>query len=303
MLARLRAHPGVRLLADHVTALSDAPTGAVAHTETERIAARWIFDSRLDPRALHQSPGRVLLWQHFHGLRLRIDDGPAFDPACPIYMDLRAHDPEALAFLHVLSEGPAQALIYRIEIGPHARVHARELDDDLQNILGLRRWQVLDHERGILPMTDQRFARRVGPSTLRIGNAGGRLKASSGYALTRILADNRAIAASLARRGHPFDLPREHASLRLLDGVLLEIIGRDPPLGAALLAGLFARCDAPTILRFLDEEVGLREILRIMMAMPHKPLLAWTGLRRALAWLRRPRAMALPASRPAQIRQ
>lgn len=292
LLAELRASPRVAVRVGRVEALASTEVGAEVEVNGERLAADLVFDSRLDPRAIHPRAGRVLLWQRFHGARVRAEQA-RFDPSCATFMDLRATRGAELAFLNVLPEDERTALVYRVEIAERGVVRSAELDADLRELCGLERWQVLAQERGVLPMGDLPFARRAGPRVLRIGNAGGRLKDSSGYAFTRILADNRAILDSLARRGHPFDLPTSPLRYRFLDAVLLAVLRDAPQLGPEIFAALFAR-PAPQVLRFLDERASLGDLLAIMLAMPHKPRMAWTALGRALAWLRSPGARALP---------
>src|SRR5690606_2249554 len=171
------------------------------------------FDSRLDPVQLHAAPGRVLAWQRFCGLRIETERplcDLGFDLDRAHFMDLRPSTAEQFAFFNLLPERADAALIYRVEIAAEPTVAGLEerLEHELHALLGSPRYRTLGHERGILPLSDQPWLRRVGASVLRIGIAGGRLKPSSGYAFTRILADNQAIIASLRTHDHPFALPR-----------------------------------------------------------------------------------------------
>lgn len=293
--ARLREH-GVELRRGWVEQLHDMPDGVeLVDPNGERLVARFAFDSRLDPVHLHAAPGRVLAWQRFCGLRIETDE-PCFDLDRAHFMDLRPSTAEPFAFLNVLPKREDAALIYRVEIATHPRLDGLDerLDHDLHALLGTPRYRTLGRERGILPLSDQPWLRRVGASVLRIGIAGGRLKPSSGYAFTRILADNQAIVASLRTHDHPFALPRERARYRWFDGVLLDRLLRRPALGPALFEGLFRRCRTETVLDLLDERASIWQLLEIMTAMPHKAVMAGAGLRRALAWLRSPGHSALP---------
>jgi lycopene beta-cyclase len=271
----------------------------LAIVDGEPIAAEHGFDSRLELAHLHRAPGRVLAWQSFCGLHIEVED-PCFDPEQATFMDLRASTREQLRFLNVVPQNARAALVYLVEIG--ARQHPEHLRTTLETTLreqhGLARFRVRGHEAGVLPLSDQRFARQVG-HVRRIGIAGGRLKPSTGYAFTRILADNDAILRSLETSGHPFAGVLEKRGFRLLDGTLLDVLTRAPKLGPELFMGLFARCEPSTVFALLDERASLRQLLAIMTAMPHKRRLALAGLRRALSWLRSPTAVALaPAPTP-----
>lgn len=297
LLARLRARPQVTLRHGQVERFVEGDAGLRVVVDGEAHAARWGFDSRLAHEQLVRAPGHVLAWQRFCGLHIETA-ADRFDPQRASFMDLRASTNEQVAFLNVVPASCRSALVYRVELAPEPENPQLDaaLERDLRERLGLRDWTVHGHERGALPLSDQRWARRVGDHVLRVGIAGGRLKPSSGYAFTRILADNQAILASLRERGHPFALPRERARFRCLDGVLLELLVERPTLGPQLFEGLFRECSTDTLFALLDERASLAQIIEVMLAMPHKLTLAGAGLRRALAWLRAPRVPVLSAA-------
>jgi lycopene beta-cyclase len=292
LLAELRERPSVTRQHGRVAGVVAADP-LLAIVDGEPVAAAHAFDSRLELARLRHAPGRVLTWQSFCGLHFEVEH-PRFDPEQATFMDLRASTAERLRFLNVVPRSPRAALVYLVEVG--ARQPAEAMRTALETVLreqhGLTRFHVCGHEAGVLPLSDQQFARRSG-RVRRIGIAGGRLKPSTGYAFTRILADNDSILASLETHGHPFAGARERRGYRLLDGVLLDVLTRAPQLGPELFMGLFAGCEPSTVFGLLDERASVRQLLAIMAAMPHKRRLALAGVRRALAWLRAPLAVAL----------
>ena len=96
---------------------------------------------------------------------------------------------------------------------------------------------------------------------------------STGYAYQRIQRDSAAIAASLHRHGHPHDRPHPRRRHRLLDAILLDVLDRDPAQLELAFAALFAASPAERILRFLDEDTGVAEELRLAASMPPRPYL------------------------------
>lgn len=267
-LARARHATVVAAAAERV---EDSPYGARVWTRDGSIAARWVFDARFAPSAIAPAPGEVLLWQSFHGARIETDDD-RFDPDLPLWMDFRGPPcPDGVAFGHVLPDGPRAALVHRVQIADRpVRV---DLDGYLRDGLGLSRWRAGPVEGGATPMTDHPFPRRIGDRALAVGIAGGRLKPSTGYGVGRMLRDAEHVRASLVARGHPFDLPADPWRFRVLDAAFLRALRAVPARAPEIFGRLFTRNPGPRVLRFLDEEAGIAEILRLGLTLPPGPLL------------------------------
>ena len=148
----------------------------------------------------------------------------------------------------------------------------------LSEVLGVAHYRILEEERDLIPMTNRPFPRRAGRRVLNIGTRGGRVKASSGYAFSRIQQDAVAVVRSLQAHGHPFDLPRTPRRYQVFDAMLLNILQRRGDRGAAIFAQLFRRNPIQRIFRFLDEEGGWGENLALMASVPPVPF--------AQAWVR-----------------
>jgi lycopene beta-cyclase len=106
-----------------------------------------------------------------------------------------------------------------------------------------------------------------------IGARAGLIKASTGYAYQRIQRDSAAIARSLVRHGHPYDLPRSRFRHRLMDALLLDVLNQEPARLEPSFAGLFAVNPAERILRFLDEDTRVGEEIGLARSMPARPYL------------------------------
>lgn len=274
----------VEHLRARVDVIDSTPESALLSTDSGvEIHARWAFDSRL-PETLR---ARVFMWQSFDGAHIELDEPDSLDTGSALFMDLRLPPrADALEFGQMLPIGPRQAVVYRIRIGA-TRAEVLDLDDYLRGTLGLARARILAHERGHLLLTDARFDRRASARVLRIGLAGGRLRASTGYAFSRMQRDSLAIARSLVEHGHPFRLPREPKRFRWLDAVMLAWLARHPERASAWFGQLFERAPAELVFRMLDEQASWWELLKIVRAsLGHG--LGWSGLRRAISWPRRP---------------
>ncbi|MEQ1571854.1 MAG: lycopene cyclase family protein, partial [Myxococcota bacterium] len=113
-----------------------------------------------------------------------------------------------------------------------------------------------------------RFPRRTGTRVLTLGNAGGRLKASTGYALVRIHDDAVRIAASLRRSGDPFGLPADPELPRWLDGTLLDLVRARGPATIPVFMAMFRDNPVDRALRFLDEAASVADLTTLVATLP-----------------------------------
>lgn len=268
VLARLAGRRVSRVPAS-VTAVEPIEGGHRVRTATGSIDADWVFDSRLDLEAVPADPARhVALTQHFLGWEVTTDS-PSFHTDSVTLFDFRVPQGRDVRFVYVLPLGPRRALVEHVSHHEHANAK-----DDLRayvDAMGLPPHDVARVEAGASPLTDAPFPRRAGPRWLRIGIAGGRLKPSSGYAFVRIWRDCEAIVRSLARHGHPFDLPPDPAHFALLDGLMLRVMRRSPDRMGPIFARMFERNPADRVLRFLDEAVSLDDVIALGSALPPGP--------------------------------
>jgi lycopene beta-cyclase len=147
------------------------------------------------------------------------------------------------------------------------------LREYLARAFGVTHAEIGEHEAGISPLTEQPFAWRQGRRVRRIGIASGRIKPSTGYALTRIIADTGRIISSLDRYGHPFAPPQDSPAYRFLDAVLLEVWQTSPAVIPPTFAAMFLRNPADRALRFLDERASAADIVRLILSLPKTPFL------------------------------
>jgi lycopene beta-cyclase len=210
---------------------------------------------------------------------------PVFDPDTPTLLDFRTTHGRGARFVYVLPDDPRRALVEVTEFLPPAARAPADLTGAvtayLAGVLGVTPVAMSRREAGVLPLRTTPPSRRSG-HVLTIGARAGLIKASTGYAYQRIQRDCRALAASLARHGHPFDRPAPRPRHRFLDAVLLAVLRRDPAELERAFARLFAANPTARVLRFLDEDTRRCEEVRLMATLPPGPYL------RAAAGLARP---------------
>lgn len=267
----------LRRLTGEVAEIVDGVDSAAVRVGDRWYHGAWVFDAR----AAAPGPATVRLVQRFTGWIVE-SAALRLDPAVATLFDFRTAQRGGVGFMYVLPLAPGRALVEHVFTAP-AGVEAPPaeplLTTYLAEQLGLAadERRIVARERGSSLLSDARQPRRGGRRICNIGKRGGRLKASSGYALTRIEADSAAIVRSLTTRGHPFHRPRERRIFRLLDAVFLWVLAREPGRAPAIYGAMMRRPAA--MLRFLDERPRLRELLALLLVLP-----TWVFVRALWRW-------------------
>lgn len=273
--AILAGCPGFRCEAGHVESIVDGPGYAEVTTGGRISKAAWAFDGLGGPgRHALTAPDACLA---FTGWEVTCDR-PTFDPLTPVLFDFRTPQADGARFVYVVPDDDRHALVELAAFVPrHASLPSTSelsvaLDDYLCDVVRARRYTIGRIESAVLPLRTRPPHRSSG-RVLAIGARGGLIKASTGYAYQRIQEDSAAIAASLSRTGHPFDVRRSRRRFQLLDAIFLDALDREPPLLERAFATMFARNPAERVLRFLDERSSLADELRLIATLPVRPFL------------------------------
>ncbi|MEU2157632.1 lycopene cyclase family protein [Streptomyces sp. NPDC019396] len=269
---RLARTPNGRFLRATADSVRNVPGGAEVRCTTPdgrtlTLRARHVYDSR-PLRAL--PPARTRLLQHFRGWFVRTE-ADRFDTAVAELMDFRVPQPRhGLAFGYVLPLTADRALIEYTEFSRTPLTTAAYevmLGHYTREILGLDAFAVETAEQGVIPMTDARFPRRVGPAVFRIGTAGGATRPATGYTFAAVQRQSRAIAAALRDGRGTVPAPHRRRALAM-DAVLLRALDTGRIDGPAFFTDLFRRTPTQCLLRFLDGATSIREEWSIGLRTP-----------------------------------
>ncbi|MEU9669757.1 lycopene cyclase family protein [Streptomyces bobili] len=274
---RLSTSPGVRMLRATAGLVRNTADGAeVCCTSPDGrtlwLRARHVFDSR--PRRT-LPPARTRLLQHFRGWFVHTEQD-RFNPEVADLMDFRVPQPRhGLAFGYVLPLAPDRALVEYTEFSRTAlttEAYEAALAHYCRDILRLEAFTVESAEQGVIPMTDARFARQVGPAVFRIGTAGGATRPATGYTFAAVQRQSRAIAAAL-HAGHVAVPPPHGRRALAMDAVLLRVLDEGRINGPDFFTELFRRVPPERLLRFLDGDTCVREEWSIGLRTPMGPML------------------------------
>ncbi len=268
--------PNVEFLSGKVELIKDGHQQAYVLVDGQQFAGRWVFDSLFDWSAFKPDPNHYhTLKQQFKGWEIEAAEQP-FNPKVATFLDFRTPQYCGTHFFYVLPISEQRALVESV-LCTKTPVRWELCDQALQvylkSILEINQYHILREEQGINPLTDWRFPRRLGKHIMAIGNHGGMVKPSTGYAFLRMQQDSSVIINSLLRVGHPFNVPPGSRRYRYFDAVMLEIMSHHAEMIEPIFISLFKHNPARRIFRFLDEVVSFGENALMLPTIPPQLLL------------------------------
>ena len=270
-LAQVMAQPNFTYRQATVEKVFEVDGGAGVLADGIRIESKFVFNSILfDKPAL--SAKQYWLLQHFKGWFIKTEQ-PVFNPSSGTLMDFRTSQKEGATFFYVLPFSATEALVEYTLFSP-ALLNDEKYEVALQQYiaeqLNIEKYQVLEKEFGVIPMTNYTFSPWHG-NVINIGTAGGQTKGSSGYTFQFIQKRCKALVESLVQYGHPFHVAGDSRRFQFYDSVLLHILYKRSLQGADIFTDLFKKNKASQVFTFLDNETTLAEELRIISSLPTLP--------------------------------
>jgi lycopene beta-cyclase len=272
----LSVYPHVEFLQGKVERIEGGDQEARVLIDGQSYTGRWVFDSLFNwaefkPDQAHYHS----LKQQFKGWEIETP-GKAFNPQVATFFDFRTPQEQGMHFFYVLPFSECHALVESVlcTTAPLSwEACEQALSVYLDTVLSIKAYSIRREERGMSPLTDRPFPRRIGRRIMSIGTLGGRIKPSTGYAFIRMQEDSSAIVRSLLRVGHPFSVPPGPRRYRFFDSVMLEIMAHHGERIQPIFTALFEHNPAERIFHFLNERASLWENLLMAPSLPPQLLL------------------------------
>ncbi len=270
--AALQDNSGFTWIQDEVQEISGS--GPVKITGNGTYLVKTVFDSRIHPDFYKEDDSSIRLLQHFTGWVIETEE-EIFDPEAFVMMDFRKKWPESTSFTYILPFSKTKALVEFTLFSP-ALLAEHEYEEMLvqyiQECLKLTDYKITDVEHGIIPMSDYPFDRINTPNHIRIGTAGGWVKASSGYSFKNSGRYVRRIVENVKAGRNPTD-GIGSGKFRFYDSVFLGVLYNQNELGEEIFSDMYQKNPPELIFRFLDEETGLTDDLRIISSFRSLPFI------------------------------
>lgn len=255
---------------DAVDSFTELKKGVQVITKKGNYFCTKLFNSLPNPEAYDAQKKYPVLQQHFVGWFVKTNED-AFDDSKATFMDFTVPQNGNTRFMYVLPIDKKTALFEYTLFSKKLLQHVdyeNSIKDYLNN-KNIYNFEVVEKEKGSIPMTVFKFSKLNSKHLLNIGTAGGWTKASTGYTFKMTTKKTKALVAFLKQEN---DLSKFYKKSKFwfYDLIFLDVLANHNEEGSALFSSMFKKADTKTIFKFLDEESNLIEDLKIILSVPPK---------------------------------
>jgi len=263
----LNLKPNFKFIVDEIESINEESGTAIGKSNSYK--ASHFFDSRISSEYLEDSTS-TKIFQHFKGYEIEVDN-PVFNTSEFIMMDFRLKFKDSTSFTYVLPISSTKALVEFTFFTPfllEESIYDEYLQAYIENILKIKEYRITQKEKGIIPMTDHPFHKESSRNLTKIGTAGSWVKGSTGYSFKHTEKKVAKLISNLKQGNAP-----EHNLLnnrsRFYDAIFLDVLANRNDLGEELFTKFYSKNTPQDILKYLDEETGIKEEVKIMWSLFH----------------------------------
>lgn len=267
----LKKNSNFSFIKDEIKDIDEVNLVAIGNTDTYK--AEHFFDSRISSAFLEDTKS-TKIFQHFKGLKIKTVK-PVFDVSSFTMMDFRIKHPESTSFTYILPTSPTEALIEYTFFTPfltEEAIYDEYLEAYIKNVLKLNEYEIVETEKGVIPMTDYAFHKESSLNITKIGTAGSWVKGSTGYSFKHTEKMVTKIISNL-KHGEKPDQSLLNLRARWYDAIFLDVLARRNDLGENLFSKFYENNSVQEIFEYLDEETSLDQEIKIMLSIYHPEFL------------------------------
>lgn len=237
----------------------------LVHTDKGSFTSLHVFKSFLD--TVIDKEKNLYVDQHFKGWFVETEVDSFEENRCT-FMDFRIEQKDEIRFMYVLPFHKRKALI-ELAIFSN-KILTQEAYDEvistyIKDVLSIEKFQIVETEFGIIPMTTYDFSKHDSARITHIGTMAGAVKASTGFAFLRIQNHLDEVINCIKNGEHPRKakaiFKKKH---KIYDATMLNVLLNEGGSGAAFFYDLFVKNPAQRVFHFLDEKASLLEEVKLM---------------------------------------
>lgn len=262
--------PNITFLEDTVASFTEIDQGVQVITKIATYCGAKLFNSLPDPKSYESQNQYPILQQHFVGWFIKVGEA-IFDDSTATFMDFKVKQLGNTRFMYILPVDKKTAL-FEYTLFSKDVLDFKEYEAEISKYLKDRRitdFEILEKEKGSIPMTAFKFSALNSEHILNIGTAGGWTKASTGYTFRNTSKKTKALVSFLKIENNVSKFGKR-TKFWFYDLIFLDVLAGYNNEGSTLFSSMFKKADTKTIFRFLDEESTLKEDLKIILSVPPK---------------------------------
>jgi len=264
---KIKKKNNFKFINDTVLKIREDKNKLVVVGNKKNYQAKHIFDSRLSVSVHEEIKKYTYLKQHFLGWVIKTDE-KKFNKKSFVFMDYRIRDKNHTAFTYVLPFKKNEALIehtYFSKDECSSEVYEKYIREYLSKYYNTTNYKIIKSEYGVIPMTSYPFYKESTKNITKIGTAGGWVKPSTGYSFKSCEKYSLKILKNI-KEGKKIEIIPEK-KYYFLDKILLGVLSQYNHLGETVFYRMIKRNPTKRVLKFLNEESKLSEILKIIISM------------------------------------
>ncbi|MEM9143963.1 MAG: lycopene cyclase family protein [Bacteroidota bacterium] len=269
ILERIHSYPNITFTQEWVRDVHNKGNEVLIKTDNCSYTGKIVFNSIFDYGTILGQNRYPVLQQHFIGWLVKTQK-PVFTEDQVTFMDFSIAQKGNTRFMYVLPLSKTRALVEYTLFSEHLlpdTEYEQAITDYMISFYDSPDFEILDSEKGSIPMTCYGFAKHNSANILHIGTAGGWAKASTGFTFKSTAQKIPKLVAHL-KNGKPLNRFTVKNRFWYYDLLLLDILHRHNEQGQHIFETMFRNIDPRKILCFLDEGTRLPEDVQVMGSAP-----------------------------------
>lgn len=269
----LSKNPNIHWVTDEVMNTQESNSTIEINCKNTNYTAEFSFDSRITPKYFKKNKYLNIL-QHFKGFVIKFQEN-IWNPNEFTMMDFTASHENQTSFMYVLPVKPNEALVEFTLFTPQIledKTYDKFLYEYIKEKISDKEFEILEIEKGVIPMTNFPFHKTHTVKTLKIGTAGGWVRPSTGYSFKKSdFYVEQIIENIITNKKIDFNLfkPRSY----FIDTFLLSILKNENEIGPEIFAEMYQKIDKKLMFEFLDGTTTLKKDLKVMASFKPFPFI------------------------------
>ena len=266
-------NPNITWINDEVLSTEESKLDIKIIGKKDNYTVNFCFDSRISPKYFEKNKYLNIL-QHFKGYIVKFEEN-IWDKEVFTMMDFTASYKNQTSFMYVLPIKPNEALVeFTLFTSTILQedIYDKFIFRYIQEKISDKEFEILETEKGIIPMSNFPFHKMHTPRTLKIGTAGGWVRPSTGYSFKKTDFYVAQIVKNIIYNKN-MDDKLFNKRTHFVDTFLLSILKNENELGPGIFTEMYEKIDKELMFEFLDGTTNLKKDLKVMASFKPFPFI------------------------------